>query len=173
MMVSVNLSAAQLGRDGIVDEVNGTLGASGLDPAMLTLELTEMVLMHDVGPTSSRLERLKAIGVRIAVDDFGTGCSSLAYLRQFPIDVLKIDKSFVLAIANSPDCFTIVHTLVRLGELLGLEIIAEGVENDEQRTRLEAERVETAQGFFFTRPLSVEAVDRLLGERGNNNVLVR
>jgi EAL domain-containing protein (putative c-di-GMP-specific phosphodiesterase class I) len=129
---------------------------------MLTLELTETVLMHDVQPTLSRLELLKAIGVRLAVDDFGTGYSSLAYLRQFPIDVLKIDKSFVLAIADSPDSIAIVHTLVQLGKVLGLEIIAEGVENDEQRTRLKAEEVETAQGFLFGRPLDVEALNRLL-----------
>jgi diguanylate cyclase (GGDEF)-like protein len=162
LTVSVNLAAAQLGRDRIVDDVNRALAASGFDPSMLTLELTETVLMHDVQPTLSRLELLKAIGVRLAVDDFGTGYSSLAYLRQFPIDVLKIDKSFVLAIADSPDSIAIVHTLVQLGKVLGLEIIAEGVENDEQRTRLKAEEVETAQGFLFGRPLDVEALNRLL-----------
>jgi diguanylate cyclase (GGDEF)-like protein len=170
--VSVNLAAAQLGRDRIVDDVNRALTLSGLEPAMLTLELTETVLMHDVQPTLSRLELLKALGVRIAVDDFGTGYSSLAYLRQFPIDVLKIDKSFVLAIADSPDSVAIVHTLVQLGKVLGLEIIAEGVENDEQRLWLKAEKVETAQGFFFARPLEVEAVDQLLSKRGNGSVIV-
>jgi EAL domain-containing protein (putative c-di-GMP-specific phosphodiesterase class I) len=165
LMMSVNLAAAQLGRDRIVDDVNRALTSSGFDPSMLTLELTETVLMHDVQPTLSRLELLKAIGVRIAVDDFGTGYSSLAYLRQFPIDVLKIDKSFVLAIADSPDSIAIVHTLVQLGKVLGLEIVAEGVESDGQRLRLEAEDVETAQGFFFARPLAVEAVDRLLKQQ--------
>jgi diguanylate cyclase (GGDEF)-like protein len=165
LMMSVNLAAAQLGRDRIVDDVNRALASSGFDPSMLTLELTETVLMHDVQPTLSRLELLKAIGVRIAVDDFGTGYSSLAHLRQFPIDVLKIDKSFILAIADSPDSIAIVHTLVQLGKVLGLEIVAEGVESDGQRLRLEAEDVETAQGFFFARPLAVEAVDRLLKQQ--------
>ena len=165
LMLSVNLSAAQLGRDRIVDDVNRALSVSGLDPSKLTLELTETVLMHDVKPTLLRLELLKAIGVRIAVDDFGTGYSSLAYLKQFPIDVLKIDKSFVLALADSPDSVAIVHTLVQLGKMLGLEIVAEGVENNGQRLRLEAEDVEIAQGFFFARPLDVASVDQLLRQQ--------
>ena len=130
---------------------------------MLTLELTETTLMRDVQPTLARLELLKAIGVRLAIDDFGTGYSSLAYLRQFPIDVLKIDKSFVSGIADSSDSAAIVHTLVQLGKVLGLEIIAEGVENDEQRMRLKAEKIDIAQGILFARPLDVEALNRFSG----------
>ena len=118
--------------------------------------------MHDVEGTIARFERLKALGVRIAVDDFGTGYSSLAYLRQFPIDVLKIDRAFVSGIADTTESAALVHTLVQLGKVLGLETIAEGIETDDQRTRLKAEEVDTGQGFLFARPLQVEDLDRLL-----------
>ncbi len=173
LTVAVNLAAAQLGQDGIVEEVRHALTESGFAPALLTLELTETTLMHDVQPTLARLESLKAIGVRLAIDDFGTGYSSLAYLRQFPIDVLKIDQSFVAGLAQSPDSAAIVHTLVQLGKVLGLEIIAEGVDNDEQQSLLRAEKVDTAQGFLFAGPLEVEAMDRLLRESGEKPAVVR
>ena len=100
--------------------------------------------------------------MRLAIDDFGTGYSSLAYLRQFPIDVLKIDRSFVSGIADTAEAAALVHTLVQLGKALGLETVAEGIENDAQRTHLTAENVDTGQGFLFARPLDVEAVNRLL-----------
>jgi EAL domain-containing protein (putative c-di-GMP-specific phosphodiesterase class I) len=126
------------------------------------LELTETTLMHDVAETVSRLELLRGIGVRIAVDDFGTGYSSLAYLRQFPIDILKIDRSFVSGISDSNEAAALVHTLVELGRALNLETIAEGVEDDAQRLRLQAENVDTGQGFLFSKPIDVAAIDQLL-----------
>jgi EAL domain-containing protein (putative c-di-GMP-specific phosphodiesterase class I) len=107
---------------------------------------------------------LKALGVRVAIDDFGTGYSSLAYLRQFPIDILKIDRSFVSGIADSKESAALVHTLVQLGKVLGIETIAEGVETNDQRSRLENENVDTGQGFLFARPLAVADLDRLLLE---------
>ena len=171
--VAVNVSAVQLERDRIIDDVHGALTASGFDPGMLTLELTETALMDDVRATLVRLELLKAVGVRIAVDDFGTGYSSLAYLRQFPIDVLKIDHSFVSGIAISSESAAIVHTLVQLGKLLGLETIAEGIENNDQVIRLRAEGVDTGQGFLFAGPLDVEAVDRLLKDSADKPDAVR
>jgi EAL domain-containing protein (putative c-di-GMP-specific phosphodiesterase class I) len=140
---------------------------------MLILELTETALMHDVQATLARLKLLKAIGVRIAIDDFGTGYSSLAYLRQFPIDVLKIDESFVSGIADSSESAAIVHTLVQLGKVLGLETIAEGIENNDQLMRLRAEQVDNGQGFLFARPLEVEAMDRLLGDSADKPDAVR
>ena len=120
--------------------------------------------MHDVEATVIRLKALKKLGVHLAIDDFGTGYSSLAYLRQFPIDILKIDRSFVSGIVDTKEAAALVHTLVQLGKALGLETIAEGVENNEQRRQLIAEKVDTGQGFLFARPLDVEAVDRLLRE---------
>jgi EAL domain-containing protein (putative c-di-GMP-specific phosphodiesterase class I) len=162
LTMSVNISSVQLEQDRIVDDVHGALSASGLDPGSLVLELTETTLMLDVEATARRLNLLKALGVRIAVDDFGTGYSSLAYLRQFPIDVLKIDQSFVSGVTNAKESAAIVHTLVQLGKVLGLETVAEGIENDEQRMRLMAEDVNVGQGFFFAHPLDVDAVNELL-----------
>jgi diguanylate cyclase (GGDEF)-like protein len=160
--VSVNISAKQLEQDRIVDDVRAALSASGFDSAKLVLEITETSLMYDVEATIPRLEALKELGVHIAVDDFGTGYSSLAYLRRFPVDILKIDRSFISGIVDTKEAAALVHTLVQLGKALGLETIAEGVESDEQRGQLITENVDTGQGFFFARPLDVEAVDRLL-----------
>jgi diguanylate cyclase (GGDEF)-like protein/PAS domain S-box-containing protein len=160
--VSVNISGVQLERDRIIDDVHGALSASGLDPNMLVLELTETTLMHDVEATLVRLSLLKTLGVRLAIDDFGTGYSSLAYLRQFPIDVLKIDQTFVSGITDSDESAAIVHTLVQLGNVLGLETVAEGIETNSQRVRLQAENVSVGQGYLFSRPLEVEGINRLL-----------
>ena len=160
--ISVNISAKQLERDRLVTDVREAISLSGFDPNELILELTETALMHDSGSTLSRLMLLKALGVRVAIDDFGTGYSSLAYLRQFPIDILKIDRSFVSGIADSRESAALVHTLVQLGKVLGIETIAEGVETNDQRSRLENENVDTGQGFLFARPLAVKDLDRLL-----------
>jgi EAL domain-containing protein (putative c-di-GMP-specific phosphodiesterase class I) len=160
--VSVNVSVRQLERDRIIEDVHAAVARSGFDSSMLILEVTETTLMHDVPATLARLTLLKALGVRLAIDDFGTGYSSLAYLRQFPIDVLKIDRAFVSAISETKEAAALVHTLVQLGKVLGLETIAEGVETDDQRARLRAEEVDGGQGFLFARPLEVPAVNRLL-----------
>jgi len=171
--VSVNISTRQLERDRLVDDVRNALSASGFDPGLLILELTERTLTNDVDATIARLNRLKEIGVRLAIDDFGTGHSSLAHLRQFPIDVLKIDRTFVSGIADTKQAAALVHTLIQLGKVLGLETIAEGVENDDQRSWLQAEKADSGQGFLFARPLDVEAVDRLLTATDNVEALVR
>jgi diguanylate cyclase (GGDEF)-like protein len=162
--VSVNISAKQLERDQLVTDVREAISISGFDSSKLILELTETALMHDSGATLSRLMLLKALGIRVAIDDFGTGYSSLAYLRQFPIDILKIDRSFVSGIADSKESEALVHTLVQLGKVLGIETIAEGVETNDQRSRLQTEHVDTGQGFLFARPLAVVDLDRLLLE---------
>jgi diguanylate cyclase (GGDEF)-like protein len=160
--ISVNISVRQLERDRIVDDLHGALAWSGFDPSKLILELTETTLMSDVAGSVARLNLLKALGVRLAIDDFGTGYSSLAYLRQFPIDVLKIDRSFVSGPSDTPEAAALIHTLVQLGKVLGLETIAEGIETNDQRMRLRAEGVDGGQGFLFAEPLDVVAVDRLL-----------
>ena len=160
--VSVNVSAVQLGRDRIIDDVDAALSKSGLAPSRLILELTETTVMHDIEATLVRLKLLKTLGVKLAIDDFGTGYSSLAYLRQLPIDVLKIDRSFVSGIAETSESEAIVHTLVQLGQSLGLDTVAEGIETDDQRRKLQQEKVRVGQGFLFARPLDVGAVDQLL-----------
>ncbi|MGA3146548.1 MAG: EAL domain-containing protein, partial [Acidimicrobiales bacterium] len=160
--MSVNISGVQLERDRVIDDVHSALTASGFDPGKLNLELTETTLMHDVEATVVRLKLLKALGVSLAIDDFGTGYSSLAYLRQFPIDVLKIDQSFVSGVAKTKESAAIVHTLVQLGKVLDLETVAEGIETVDQCRLLQAEDVNIGQGYLFSRPLETGAVDELL-----------
>jgi EAL domain-containing protein (putative c-di-GMP-specific phosphodiesterase class I) len=165
MFVSVNVSAKQLRHDGIVDEVRLAVQTSGLDPSMLVLELTETALMDGDETTVSRLTRLKALGVRLAVDDFGTGFSSFSYLQQFPIDVLKIDRCFISRLTESPTMQAIVAVLVQLAQALGLEVIAEGIETPEQRDVLQALGVLEGQGFLLSRPIDRHEIAALL-ERG-------
>jgi len=165
LTVAVNVSARQLERPEFVGEVSSALRMSGLDPQRLTLEITETVLMLKPDFTASLLNDLKALGVRIAIDDFGTGYSSLAYLRQFPVDSLKIDRTFITGLARSGEAHALVHTLIQLGKALGLETLAEGVEEHDQVHELQLEGCDLAQGFLFARPLSPEALVHFLEER--------
>jgi EAL domain-containing protein (putative c-di-GMP-specific phosphodiesterase class I) len=112
-----------------------------------------------------RLAGLKAIGVRVAIDDFGTGYSSLAYLQQFPVDTLKIDRSFISTMADSPESGALIHTLVQLGKSLGLETLAEGIEETEQYSALERALCDSGQGYLFARPLEADAVEEFLASR--------
>ncbi len=162
--ISVNVSARQLERTEFVQEVRSALDHSGLDPARLTLEITETVLMREPEITAHLLIELKALGVRIAVDDFGTGYSSLAYLRQFPVDSLKIDRTFITGLAISSEAHALTHTLIQLGKALGLETLAEGVEHHSQVRELQREGCDLAQGFLFARPLAPDVVERFLRE---------
>jgi diguanylate cyclase (GGDEF)-like protein len=160
--ISVNVSARQLERPQFVEEVRTALQNSGLDATSLTLEITETVLMRKPDATARLLTELKALGVRIAVDDFGTGYSSLAYLRQFPVDSLKIDRTFITGLELSSETHALTHTLIQLGKALGLQTLAEGVEHHSQVRRLQREGCDLAQGFLFARPLAPEAVERFL-----------
>jgi diguanylate cyclase (GGDEF)-like protein len=126
--IAVNVSARQLDGDRIVDDVEHALAASALDPGALTLEITETTLMRDAKETVRRLTTIKSLGVRIAIDDFGTGYSSLGHLRQFPVDALKIDRSFITGLAHNLEGESLIHTLVQLGKALSIETIAEGIE---------------------------------------------
>ena len=160
--VAVNVSARQLDDDALFDDVASALRRSDLEPAALTLEITETALMRDPEATARRLAVLKALGVRVAIDDFGTGYSSLAYLRQFPVDVLKIDRSFVESVATSKASLALVHTLIQLGGLLEVETLAEGIEDDAQLACLRREGCDHGQGFLFSRPLAATAVGPFL-----------
>jgi diguanylate cyclase (GGDEF)-like protein len=162
--ISVNVSARQLERTELIEEVRTALYNSSLDPAALTLEITETVLMRKPETTALLLVELKALGVRIAVDDFGTGYSSLAYLRQFPVDSLKIDRTFITGLALSSEAHALTHTLIQLGKALGLETLAEGVEERDQVRALQREGCDLAQGFLFARPLTPDALERFLSE---------
>ncbi len=160
--MAVNLSAVQLEKSDLVQDVTDTLASSGLDPAALTLEITETTLMRDPSTATCKLHALKALGVRIAIDDFGTGYSSLAYLCQFPADALKIDRSFVSGIPASTESRAVINALIQLGNNLGLETLVEGIEEPAQLRHLQSGDCDSGQGFLFARPLDAEAVDELL-----------
>jgi diguanylate cyclase (GGDEF)-like protein/PAS domain S-box-containing protein len=159
--VSVNISARQL-HGGLVDDVQRVLAETGLPPEALLLEVTETVLMEKVDEAVALLRKLKALGVRIAVDDFGTGYSSLSYLARFPVDVLKIDRSFVERLTKQDDADELVRMIIGLGRALNLRIVAEGVETGGQLEALREMGCDVAQGFLFMRPVPDWCIDELL-----------
>jgi EAL domain-containing protein (putative c-di-GMP-specific phosphodiesterase class I) len=160
--MSVNVSMRQLEIHAFVDHLREALAETGIDPTTLVIEITESTLMRDADATVRRLREIKDLGVRVAIDDFGTGYSSLAYLRQFPVDALKIDRSFIAAMADSPESSALIHTLVELGRTLGLETLAEGIEDDDQLLKLQQEHCDRGQGFLFSRPIEPEAIEAFL-----------
>jgi diguanylate cyclase (GGDEF)-like protein len=158
VQISINVSARQLDHENLLEDVQGVLAESGLQAASLTLEITETALIRDADSTAKQLKELKTLGVRIAIDDFGTGYSSLAYLRQFPVDVLKIDRTFVTGLTDSADSRALAHTLIQLGKTLGLQTIAEGIEEQAQLDVLRYEECDLGQGYLFARPLIAEEI---------------
>ena len=160
--MSVNLSSVQFRRPTLVEEIAATLRDTGLEPRRLILELTESIAMENPGAVRASLLQLRAIGVRVSLDDFGTGHSSLAYLRQFPLDSLKVDRSFVRGIENSGDMASIVNAVKSMAHQLGLRVVAEGIEKDEQLALLRALDCEMGQGYLFSRPLDADATAALL-----------
>jgi len=165
--LSINLSARQLYQPDVVADVIEALEANNFDPAHLTLELTETALMHDTTTMSARVRDLRALGIRIALDDFGTGYSSLSYLRTFPIDVLKVDKSFIDDIACGTEKANLARAIIQLGRTMNLDIVAEGIEHPGQVTELLRLHCRLGQGFHFAKPLSAGALeDYLLSHRG-------
>jgi len=160
--LSVNVSTTQFQQPGLVEDVANALWDSGLDPSILTLEITESVLVHDTDAVIEKLHRLKDFGVKVAIDDFGTGYSSLGYLKRFPIDILKIDKSFIDGVGNGAEEAAIAQAIIKLGESLGLEVVAEGIELPEQIDALQLLRCERGQGFFFSAPVDAETMGGLL-----------
>jgi diguanylate cyclase (GGDEF)-like protein len=164
--ISVNVSMRQLASPDLVAHVEEALAESHLHPGSLTIEVTESVLMRDADATVAHLQRLKDLGVLIAIDDFGSGQSSLTYLRRFPIDELKIDRSFIAAIDGSRESVALLHTLVELGHTLGLSIVAEGIETCSQLDGLRSERCGFGQGFIFARPQPAGAIETFLSRAG-------
>ncbi|HEX5725690.1 MAG TPA: EAL domain-containing protein [Longimicrobiaceae bacterium] len=160
--VSVNASGRQFAEPGFVDEVAAALAESGLEPGALRLELTESVLLRDPDGALEVLARLRALGVRLDLDDFGTGYSSFQYLHRFPIDAVKIDRSFVRGLEGEERNAAIVRTLVVLAETIGVAVVAEGVESGAEMAQLRTLRCDRAQGFYFSTPLSPEAAARFL-----------
>jgi predicted signal transduction protein with EAL and GGDEF domain len=158
LSVSVNLSPRQVAHPSLVETVAEALDQSGLEPHRLNLEITETVLLEDSDSALEALRDLKALGVGLVLDDFGTGYSSLGYVKRFPIDVLKIDRSFVDGLGHDAEDDAIVSAVLSMGRALGLDVVAEGVETREQARHLQSLGCTLAQGFLFARPLTPEAV---------------
>jgi len=160
--VSVNLSAVQLDQGNLPEMVQAALSASGLAGECLVIELTESLLVDHRPSTLRQLEETRALGVRLAIDDFGTGYSSLAYLRQFPVDIIKIDKSFVDDVGDEPAAAALTLGIIQLGKALNLSTIAEGIEDAIQLSELTDGNCELGQGYYFAEPLSESAMSDLL-----------
>ena len=162
LVMSVNLSARQFQHPTLVADIERAVRQSRLDPRSLKLEITESVVMQDVESTLATLHALKALGIQLAIDDFGTGYSSLTYLKRFPIDTLKIDRSFVDGLGQDAQDTAIVRSVVALAQTLNLSVTGEGVETVEQQTHLEELGCDLAQGFMFARPSPPELLDAVL-----------
>jgi EAL domain-containing protein (putative c-di-GMP-specific phosphodiesterase class I) len=160
--IAVNVSAKQLDSDEFVLDVQRILEETGLGPDALTIEITETAIMHDTVATAARLVAVKQLGVRIAIDDFGTGYSSMAHLQHFPVDALKIDRSFIAQMSHNEEGETILRTLVQLGKALSIETLAEGIEQAHELTLLQGESCDSGQGFLFARPLDAADTERFL-----------
>jgi diguanylate cyclase (GGDEF)-like protein/PAS domain S-box-containing protein len=162
LVLSVNISMRQLHEQDVVDVVRGALAEAPLDPQQLVLEITESFLADQAEGMLARLQRLRALGVRLAVDDFGTGYSALSYLQRFPIDILKIDRSFVQHARRASASLSLVRSVVQLGRSLHLDLVAEGIEDAEQAEELLAMGVRSGQGFYYAEPLDAERFGALL-----------
>ena len=167
VQVAVNVSAHQFAVPGLTDEVAGALAEAGIPARALVVELTESALVHRKDRAVRDLHALKRLGVKLAIDDFGTGYSSLSYLQDFPFDGLKIDKSFVDDIAVSPRRAALIHGIVRIADTLGLYVVGEGVESQEQHRMLADAGCRFGQGYLYSRPIPVEAAVRLLASGGS------
>ena len=167
LYVGVNLSAIQLARDDVAAMVESSLRSTGLGGNRLTLELTESSIIQDPERAMRVFEALKALDTTVAMDDFGTGYSSLAYLQRLPIDVLKIDKSFVSGMMVDPDAVAIVRAVLKLADALRMSTTAEGIETVELATTLATLGCDHGQGFYFARPLEADAAFDFLQSRGS------
>jgi diguanylate cyclase (GGDEF)-like protein len=173
LRIAVNLSARQFRQKDLIGMIERVLGETGLAPGLLELELTESMLMHHAEETVMILQRLNEMGVRLAIDDFGTGYSSLSYLKRFPLHTLKVDRSFVRDISTDPDDAAIVTAIVAMARSLGLNVIAEGVETEEQAAFLSALACHQAQGYHFGRPIpAVEFAARLANAMAPQSIRV-
>jgi EAL domain-containing protein (putative c-di-GMP-specific phosphodiesterase class I) len=163
LTISVNLSAKQLQSETVVADVREALETTGLPPETLVLEITETVMMDDADLAVARLAELRELGVRLAMDDFGTGYSSLSYLSRFPIDILKMDRSFL---ASGQADSNLAPAIIALGSSLDLEVVAEGIERSDQLATLQLLGCGLGQGFIFARPMPYDALLGFLAEDG-------
>ena len=164
LRMAVNLSARQFRQKNLVQQIAKALSTSGLKPNHLTLEITETVLMQNAEATTATLNELSAMGIELSIDDFGTGYSGLSYLKRFPIDSLKIDRTFVRDVITDPDDAAIVSAIIAMAHRLGIKVIAEGVETEEQMAYLRTRQCDAIQGYYFSRPVPADEFAKLLRE---------
>jgi EAL domain-containing protein (putative c-di-GMP-specific phosphodiesterase class I) len=162
LRVAVNLSSGQFKDPGLIRHVQSSLDGCGLDPRHLEVEITEGTLMESVAATVSTLESLAGAGIQIAVDDFGTGYSSFSYLRRFSVDTIKIDRSFISDTPRNEDARAIVKAIISLGRDLEMNVVAEGIETEDQFRFLQSLGCELAQGYLFSRPVPLDRLRQLL-----------
>jgi EAL domain-containing protein (putative c-di-GMP-specific phosphodiesterase class I) len=162
LIVSVNLSAIHLAQKGIVDEIRTILFETNVEPESLKLEITESAVMENAESTIKVLKKIRDLGVKLSIDDFGTGYSSLSYLHRFPIDTLKIDRSFVMTMEDGSENGEIVRTVIALAKALNLNVIAEGIESIHQFHQLRILGCEFGQGYLFSRPVPASEAAKLL-----------
>jgi len=162
--VSVNVSAKQFADPDLLNSISSMLEETSLAPEFMTLEITESLTMTNAAQAEITLKKLKEIGVGLSCDDFGTGFSSLSYLHHFPLDTLKIDRSFISSVDSPRNPGRIVELIITLGHQLGMELVAEGIETQEQVDRIRSLGCEFAQGYFFSHPLAPEAITNSLSQ---------
>ena len=160
--IAVNLSAIQFQQEDLAGSIEKVLSESGVDPERLELELTESVVMQDARKADDMLSRLSRVGIKLAIDDFGTGYSSLSYLKRFAVDRLKIDQSFVRDMTHNYDDAEIAHAIINLGHTLGLEIVSEGVETNEQLELLKQQGCDIIQGYYISKPMPASDIPDFL-----------
>ncbi len=172
MPVSVNLASQQFQQSNFIEIINDAINSSGISPQNLILEITESTLMQNTDAVSAKMHEVTSMGVRLAIDDFGTGYSSLSYLKRFPIHAIKIDRSFVMEINTNPDDAAIVEAIISMAHSLKLDVVAEGVETEDQLEFLREQGCEIVQGYLFSRPLPAEDIPGFLSnEEGTDSVL--
>jgi diguanylate cyclase (GGDEF)-like protein/PAS domain S-box-containing protein len=164
MFISVNLSGKQFAQPDLISEVATILDETGLNPRNLKLEITESVVMENIETATEMLKQLRSLGVKLSIDDFGTGYSSLSYLHRFPIDTLKIDRSFVTQMSDNNENMEIVRTVVMLAQNLGMDVVAEGVETSEQLSLLQRLGCEFGQGYFFSKPVDSSVAEKIIAD---------
>ena len=169
MRLSVNISAVQFQRGDLYETVRMALGETGFDPVLLCLELTESMLMIDTTSAQEKLLELGHLGVSFSLDDFGTGYSSLAYLSRLPVQELKVDQSFIHRLHKTPSDTAVVNTIIAMAQELGLELVAEGVETEEQKLHLMGRGCSTFQGFLFSKALTPEELEEFVREWGKDS----
>jgi EAL domain-containing protein (putative c-di-GMP-specific phosphodiesterase class I) len=167
LRVAVNLSARQFAHDGLHAAIVGALEESGVAPSLLELEITESMTVENPEHVTAWLQKVKALGITVAIDDFGTGYSSLGYLKRFPIDSVKIDRSFIKDIPGDADDEAITQAIIAMGHSLRLKVIAEGVETAAHAEFLQRHGCDEAQGYFFGKPMPADEFVRLLARRGD------